>query len=106
MGASTITLTASGRMPGNLSATPTTSTYLLINSSQIGLWPHKTSGFSVYKISCMGTGSTIGKLGIPNGETNNGTVSISTGGRLLFCSVDYIERVSGSTVTLKGGAAF
>lgn len=114
--AHTVTLTASGRMPGNIgsSAASVASSVVLINSGVIALAPMLASNFTCVYISCLGADkSTTGGVANTTGPRGmigvtrrpHGTIAFASAGVNYhrYCAVD-IERVDGvgssSTLTL------
>ena len=114
MGKSTLTLTASGRLPGALGS-PTKSTVALIASGVVGYMPHAASGFSCLLLSCLGAkgaGNGPGMIGIPQGSgEQSGTISIYQIGSASPATVPMqlrlgavsVQRITGTTTLPAGG---
>lgn len=93
-------MTVSGRWPSNV-ATPTSSDQVQIQSGVCVVLPNSTS--AVFQtLSCLGTGSAIGQIGIVAGQAYN---TIVKGNVILgnFISVTSMERQTGTTELPRGG---
>ena len=111
----TVTLTASGRLPGALSAVPSATSLVIIPAGMVGIMPHATSGFSCCALSCAGidsilgykTSASRGMIGIPAGAGEiSGTIyqASAKATNLRFCSVN-LERPTSTTVYVRGGTS-
>lgn len=108
----TLTLNGTARLPfSSMTATSgvskvTTSGLLLINSGACALIPKSTSGFTAYKISCMGTigtGKGKGFIGVDKKGGQGGVITAGTGGASTIAvgmaDVEYYK-TSGASGTL------
>ncbi len=108
MGHTTLTLTRTGRLPQDLSGTPSASTDVVVASGVIGL---VASNFACNLLSCQGLDTVLGIDGKPGviGIFKNKRYRVTqstVGTQQFFCSVGSVERLTGTTVTARGGGTY
>ncbi len=108
MAHTTLTLSANGRLPQDLSGTPSASTDVVIASGIIGL---VASNFACNLLSCLGLDTKLGIDGKPGaiGIFKNKRYRITqsaAGTQQFFVSVGSVERVAGTTLTVKGAGTY
>lgn len=96
-------MSVSGRWPCDATL-PTLSDTVQINSGCTAVLPYRTSAlFST--LSCLGTGSAQGRLGVDAAAGNTVKVQGTLDSTTRFVGIGYMERTTGTTEVPRGGGS-